>query len=148
MGTTLTMAFASNWKLFVVHAGDSRCYLFRAGQLRQLTLDHTWVGEMVRQGVLDAEKAAGHPYRHVVTNVVGGKEGTVHVELRSEDLAPGDVILLCSDGLTDMLDDKRIAAVLHAETAPQAACEQLVARANEKGGKDNITVVVGRFEAV
>jgi protein phosphatase len=147
MGTTLTLAFASNWKLFVVHAGDSRCYLYHEGNLRQLTVDHTWVGELVRHGQLPPDQVAGHPYRHVVTNVLGGTEGDVHAEVQSADLAPGDVLLLCSDGLTDMLDDTRIAAILAAEPVPQAACERLVAEANAQGGKDNITTIVARFDA-
>jgi protein phosphatase len=147
MGTTLTMAFATNWKLFVVHAGDSRCYLFRAGQLRQLTTDHTWVGELVRHGLIRAEQAAEHPYRHIVTNVLGGTEASVEAQVQREDLQPGDVVLLCSDGLTDMVDDAAIAAILQAQPTPQAACEKLVAIANENGGKDNVTAIVARFDA-
>jgi protein phosphatase len=147
MGTTLTMAFASNWKLFVVHAGDSRCYLFRAGGLRQLTTDHTWVGELVRHGLLKAEQAVDHPYRHVVTNVLGGTEASVNAEVQRHDLEAGDVVLICSDGLTDMVDDGAIAAILRAEPTPQAACEKLVAAANEQGGKDNVTVIITRFDA-
>jgi protein phosphatase len=147
MGTTLTLAFVSNWKLFVLHAGDSRCYLLRGGQLRQLTVDHTWVGELLRHGLLNPEQAAEHPYRHVVTNVLGGTEAAVQADVQRFDLEPGDVVLLCSDGLTDMLDDARIAAILKAEAAPQAACEKLVAAANEQGGKDNVTAIVARFAA-
>ena len=147
MGTTLTMGFTSNWKLFVVHAGDSRCYLFRAGKVGQLTTDHTLVGEMVREGILKPAEAAHHQFRHVVTNVVGGVEAGIRAEVQKVDLQPGDVILLCSDGLTEMLADERIAAVLHAEPDPQAACDRLVTEANEQGGRDNITVIVARFEA-
>jgi protein phosphatase len=148
MGTTLTMAFTSGWKLFVVHAGDSRCYLFRGGELRQLTTDHTMTAELVRHGVLQAEQAAHHQYRHVVTNVLGGHEPGIRVEVHKAVLAPGDVALLCSDGLTEMLADDRIRAVLQAEPDPQAACDRLIAEANEQGGRDNITVIVARFEAL
>jgi protein phosphatase len=147
MGTTLTMAFVSNWKLFVVHAGDSRCYLLRQGAIRQLTVDDTWVGELVRHGLLQAEKAADHPYRHVVTNVVGGTEVEVKAQVQRIDLEPGDAILLCSDGLTDMLDDGRIGTVLQEAPTPQAACERLVTAANDQGGKDNVTTIVARFAA-
>jgi PPM family protein phosphatase len=147
MGTTLTMAFASGWKLFVVHAGDSRCYLFRQGELRQLTVDHTWAVELARRGVIKPEEVCRHQYRHVVTNVLGGDEAGVRADVLRADLETGDVVLLCSDGLTDMLPDDRIAAVLAAEHEPQAACERLVAEANGKGGRDNITAVVARFEA-
>jgi PPM family protein phosphatase len=147
MGTTLTMAFAVNWRLYVAHAGDSRCYLFSKGELHQLTLDHTIVAEMVRLGDLSPQAASRHPYRHVITNVLGGRDPGVQVELHKVDLGPDDVLLLCSDGLTEMICDDRIAAILQKEPEPQKVCEQLVAEANEKGGKDNITVIVGRFEA-
>ena len=146
MGTTLTLAFALNWRLFVAHAGDSRCYLFSGGRLRRLTQDHTLVAEMVRAGALSAAEASGHPYRNVVTNVLGGEAQRVRVELHLLDLEPGDVLVLCSDGLTEMLPDERIASVLRGEREPQGACERLVAEANERGGRDNITAVVVRFE--
>jgi serine/threonine protein phosphatase PrpC len=147
MGTTLTMAFAVNWKLFVAHAGDSRCYLFSKNELHQLTQDHTVVAEMVLRGGLSPKEASRHPYRHVVTNVLGGREPGVRVELHKLDLEPDDVLLLCSDGLTEMVGDDRIAAILQDEQEPQKVCEQLVAEAKENGGKDNITVIVGRFES-
>jgi protein phosphatase len=147
MGTTLTMALAVDWSLFVAHAGDSRCYLFSGGELQQLTQDHTMVAELVRRGTMSPQAAARHPYRHAVTNVLGGSEPGVRVELHKLDLEPADVLLLCSDGLTEMVADDRIAAILHDEQEPQVACERLVAQANETGGKDNITALVARFEA-
>jgi len=143
MGTTLTMAFAVNWRLFVAHVGDSRCYLFSRNELHQLTQDHTMVAELVRKGALSPKEASHHPYRHVVTNVLGGNEQGVRVELHKLDLEPDDVLLLCSDGLTEMVSDDRIVTVLRDEQEPQRICEQLVAEANENGGKDNITVIVG-----
>jgi serine/threonine protein phosphatase PrpC len=144
MGSTLTLAFAVNWRIFVAHAGDSRCYLFSGGRLQQLTQDHTLTADMVRRGLLPPEKIAGHPWRHVVTNALGGSEPGVQVELHSLDLHPHDVLLLCSDGLTEMLPDEDVAAVLQVEQDPRAACESLVAEANRRGGKDNITVIVAR----
>jgi protein phosphatase len=147
MGTTLTMAFTSNWKLFVIHAGDSRCYLLRDSRLAQLTRDHTLVGEMVRRGILTPEEAAESAHRHVVTNVLGGTETSLQADVERHVLQPNDVLLLCTDGLTEMLDDKRIAAVLAAEADPEKACERLVAEANAAGGKDNVTVIVARFAA-
>lgn len=147
MGTTLTMAFAVNWKLFVAHVGDSRCYLLSKGELHRLTQDHTMVAELVRRGALSPKEALKSPFRHVVTNILGGNEPGVQVEMHKLDLEPEDVVLLCSDGLTEMIQDDRIAAILGEEQEPRHACERLVAEANEKGGKDNITVVVGRFEA-
>lgn len=147
MGTTLTMAFAVNWRLFVAHAGDSRCYLYSGGKLQQLTQDHTVTAEMVRYGLLEREKQADHPCRHVVTNLLGGTESGVRVELHSLDLHDADVIVLCSDGLTEMVTDERIATILQGESDPQLACERLVAEANTRGGKDNITVIVARIIA-
>lgn len=146
MGTTLTMAFSSGNRLFVIHAGDSRCYLFRTGEIHRLTEDHTVVAEMVGRGEISPEQARHHPHRHVVTNVLGGGHAGVRIDVQRVSLEPGDVLLLCSDGLTDMLDDDSIAAVLAAEAEPEAVCQRLVAQANEAGGQDNITAVVARFE--
>jgi serine/threonine protein phosphatase PrpC len=146
MGTTLTLAFASGDRLFVLHAGDSRCYLLRGGCLERLTEDHTLVAEMVGRGEISAEQARRHPRRNVVTNALGGGHAGVWVDVRRENLEPGDVLLLCSDGLSDMLVDEEIAAVLAAEGEPESACERLVAAANEAGGRDNITAVVARFD--
>jgi PPM family protein phosphatase len=145
MGTTLTLAFAVNRKLFVAHAGDSRCYLLSRHELHQLTQDHTWVAAMVRLGALAPEEASRHPKRNVVTNILGGDEPGVVVEMHRLDLEPEDVVLLCSDGLTQMVPDARIAAILQEEPEPQAACERLVGEANERGGQDNITVIVACF---
>ncbi len=147
MGTTLTMAFISGNRLFVIHAGDSRCYLFRGGKTHRMSEDHTMVAEMVSSGAISSEQALNHPQRHVVTNVLGGGHAGVRVDVQRIGLEPGDVLLLCTDGLTEMLDDGRIAATLKTETEPEAACERLVAQANEAGGQDNITVVVARFDA-
>lgn len=145
MGTTLTMAFAVNWRLFVAHAGDSRCYLYSSGKLQQLTQDHTVTAELTRRGIMSPETAADHPWRHVVTNILGGPEPGVDVELHSVDLDPDDVLLLCSDGLTEMLPEEQIAAVLEQEDDPQRACEGLIAEANRLGGRDNVTVIVARI---
>jgi protein phosphatase len=146
MGTTLTLAFAVNWRLFVAHAGDSRCYLHSGGRLQQLTQDHTITAEMVRHGILPPENQAGHPYRHVVTNLLGGTETGVRVELHSLDLHDADVILLCSDGLTEMVSDERIAGILREEREPLGACERLVAEANAAGGLDNVTAIVAHVK--
>jgi protein phosphatase len=146
MATTLTMAFAVNRRLLVAHAGDSRCYLLSGGELSQLTQDHTMVAQMVRDGSLSAAEASRHPYRNVITNFLGGKDPGVMVEMHKLGLEPGDVVLLCTDGLTEMLPDDRIAAILQEEKEPRLACERLVAEANEQGGKDNITVIVACFE--
>jgi serine/threonine protein phosphatase PrpC len=147
MGTTVTMAHSIGSRLFVVHVGDSRCYLLREGELHRLTHDHTLVEELMARGQIQPEEAAHHHLRHVITNVVGGDEVGVRVECHRIELEAGDTILLCSDGLTTMVSDDRIAAVLRAEDDPRAACERLVTEANEQGGKDNITVIAARFAA-
>jgi serine/threonine protein phosphatase PrpC len=146
MGTTLTMAFQLGAQLCIVHVGDSRAYLHRAGQLHQLTKDHTVVAELVSSGVLQPEQAATHPFRHVITNVVGGPHAGVKVEARSFEAKAGDRLLLCSDGLTEMLTDAVIAATLEAEAVPEAAAKALLQQANDGGGRDNITVVIARFD--
>jgi PPM family protein phosphatase len=147
MGTTLTMAVSNNWKLFVVHAGDSRCYLFRSKELKQITTDHTVVGEMIQRGVLKPEDAAHHMYRHVVTNAVGGSQSSVRAEVQEVDLQPEDVVLLCTDGLTDMLSDAHIAAILESEPDSHIACDRLVNEALKEGGRDNISGIVAHFDA-
>ncbi|MBY0229330.1 MAG: protein phosphatase 2C domain-containing protein [Gemmataceae bacterium] len=146
MGTTLTLAFASGRRLFVIHAGDSRCYRLRGGSLERLTEDHTLVAELAAMGRIRPEEMRRHPRRHVVTNVLGGNEVGVRTDVRAEGIEPGDVLLLCSDGLTDMLDDDRLAAILSEERSPEAACARLIAEANAAGGRDNITAVVARWE--
>jgi protein phosphatase len=146
MGTTLTLAFASGWTLFVVHAGDSRCYLLRGGRLRQLTADHTVAAEMARRGMIKPEAVGRHQWRHVVTNVLGGGTGEVRAEVHRVELEAGDAVLLCTDGLSDMVGDGQIAGVLAGEGEPAAACRRLVEAANAAGGRDNVTAVVARFE--
>jgi len=142
MATTMTFALAVNWRLFVAHVGDCRCYLYARGALQQITQDHTFTAEMVRAGVMAPESAAKHPYRNVVTNILGGDTPGVSVELHSLDLHPADRILICSDGLTDAISEERIAQILSQELDAKRACERLVDKANQQGGKDNITVVV------
>ncbi|HVS34008.1 MAG TPA: PP2C family serine/threonine-protein phosphatase [Gemmataceae bacterium] len=147
MATTLTLAYFLRRDLFVAHVGDSRCYLLRKNLLYRLTRDHTMVAEMVRRGLIKPDDAAHHPYRHVVTNVVGGSDPGVDVEMHKLPLEAGDSILLCSDGLTEMVPDTDILNVLvTSQPDPAAACDRLTALANEKGGKDNVTVIVARFD--
>ena len=145
MGTTLTLAYSLNDELFVAHVGDSRCYLCRQGIIYRLTRDHTLVEEMVRRGALSAEDANHHHWRHVITNAVGANSPQVKVEVHKVRLEPGDQVLLCSDGLTNMVSDEEINHILQTEAEPEVACRQLVTRTNEAGGKDNITAVVAQF---
>ncbi len=146
MATTMTLVYFIHREIFVAHVGDSRCYLLRNGLLYRLTRDHTFVAEMVRCGVLKPEEAVNHAYRHVVTNVVGGDDPSVKVEMHKMALEAGDCLLLCSDGLTEMVTDDEILHILLEASGTEAACDRLVQRANEKGGKDNVTVAVARFE--
>jgi len=146
MGTTLTLAYHLDAQLCVVHVGDSRAYLFENDRLRQITHDHTVTADMVRRGDLRPEDVAKHFLRHVITNVVGGNEAGIHVEAHALKLHAGDRLLLCSDGLTEMVTNEAIAAVLRAEPDPEAACRALVAQANGAGGRDNITVLIARFD--
>ena len=146
MGTTLTMAFHLGAQLCLVHVGDSRAYLYRGGQLHQLTKDHTVVAELVRSGVLEADQVSSHPLRHVITNVVGGPHPGVKVEARAFEVHADDRLLLCSDGLSEMVTDQAIVAALEADREPEAAARALLASANSGGGRDNITVVIVRFD--
>lgn len=146
MGTTLTMAFQLGPQLCIVHVGDSRAYMYRSGELHQLTRDHTVVAELVRSGAIQPDQVAGHHLRHVITNVVGGPHAGVKVEARAFEAQAGDRLLLCSDGLTEMVTNDAIAAALDAELEPEAAAKVLVAQANDAGGRDNITVVIVRFD--
>jgi len=146
MGTTLTMAYQLNWQLCVLHVGDSRAYVYRDSQLHQLTEDHTLTAQLVRMGQLNAEEAGRHQLRKVITNVVGGDTAGIHVEAQALELQPKDRVLLCSDGLTDMLSNDEITAVLDALSDPELACHTLVERANDAGGRDNITVIIARFD--
>jgi protein phosphatase len=144
MGTTLTMGYAVDGALYVCHVGDSRCYLFRRGELRRLTRDHTLVEQMVQKG-MDPSEARASPFRNVITNAVGGNDPGVQVDVHKHALEPGDVVLLCSDGLHGMVDEAAIARTLAKSPDAAAACSQLVEQANAAGGRDNVTVVVARF---
>ena len=146
MGTTVTMAFHVGAQLCVVHVGDSRAYVHRDGELHQITQDHTLMADMVRSGALRPDQVAGHRLRHVITNVVGGQERGVSVEARALEVHAGDRLLLCSDGLTEMVTNEAIAATLDAEPAPEGAATKLLAQAMDRGAPDNITVLIVRFD--
>ena len=148
MGTTVTAALvdADRGKVVIGHVGDSRAYLHRADALEQLTTDHSLVVELVESGILTPEEAERHPQRSAITRAVG-TEPTVDVDAFSVDAVPGDLYLLCSDGLTDMLGEDEVEAVIEqAQGDPARAARALVAAANARGGEDNITVVL--FETV
>ena len=141
MGTTLTAVTIEGTDARFVHVGDSRAYLLRAGDLRQVTSDHTLVARMVTAGEISREEAAVHPQRNVVTKVIG-TDATVAVDETTVPLLDGDRLLLCSDGLTGMVAEDQVQAILEAEPDPQRAADRLVKAANRAGGIDNITVLV------
>ncbi|MBA2460659.1 MAG: Stp1/IreP family PP2C-type Ser/Thr phosphatase [Actinobacteria bacterium] len=147
MGTTMTVAVTGpGGTVSIGHVGDSRAYRVRAGRLEQLTKDHSLVGELMRSGKLSPEEAESHPQRSVITRAVG-TEPDVDVDTFTVDTEPGDVFLLCSDGLTDMVSDEGIQSVMvEREGDLESAAQKLVETANSSGGEDNITVVV--FEIV
>jgi protein phosphatase len=148
MGTTATVAVVDEpaGTVTLAHVGDSRAYLYRQGALEQLTSDHSLVGELVRSGRLTEDEAAVHPHRSVITRALG-TDAEVEVDTLTVGVVPGDLVLLCSDGLSAMLRDEDIARVLEStDGAPREAAEALVSAANQAGGEDNITVVL--FELV
>jgi len=145
MGTTLTVAYSFCSDLFVAHVGDSRAYLFREGQLRQLTHDHTFAQRLADIGDIPQEEVPKHKLRHLLTNVLGGHRGPVVTELEQFQLANHDRLLLCSDGLTDMVDDATVQTVLRDIEDPKKAAEKLLDLALDAGGKDNITIVLARY---
>jgi PPM family protein phosphatase len=145
MGTTLTAAMLTGDDLAIGHVGDSRAYRWRDGELRQITNDHSLVEELRRQGKLTRDQAAEHPQRSVITRALG-PEPEVEVDTMTVQAREGDVYLLCSDGLTTMLDDGDLAATLATDEDLDTKARRLVQAANERGGKDNITVVLFRVE--
>lgn len=140
MGTTCTVAAIRSGQLYLAHIGDSRAYLLREGDLRQLTTDHSWVEEAVVSGILTRDAARSHPDRHVVTRAVG-LDPEVVADKGMLSLMDGDLLLLCSDGLNSMVTDAGIAG-LSLITVPDQVCATLIDAANESGGYDNVTVVV------
>jgi protein phosphatase len=145
MGTTMTLACSLGADLILAHVGDSRAYLLRGGALHSLTRDHTLVQELVDRGVVRPEQAAQHPFRHVLTRALGGRGDEIEAEVQQVLLADADQLLLCTDGLTDMVDAMTIAAILQSSASSDDACQTLVELALQNGGKDNVTVVLARY---
>jgi protein phosphatase len=147
MGTTLTAAYLDEASLAIAHVGDSRAYLVRDGALRRLTRDHSLVGELVQRGKLTEEQAAEHPQRSIITRALG-PEPDVEVDTWTYPVRAGDVLLLCSDGLTSMVSEEEVAEILTGADSLERAGRQLIDAANAAGGRDNITVVLFRVEEV
>jgi serine/threonine protein phosphatase PrpC len=145
MGTTLTAVLTDGDKAHFVHIGDSRAYLLRGDDFRQLTHDHTLVQRMVDEGRLTRDEADHHPQRSILTRALG-VDADAEPDPMTLDLHPGDRLLLCTDGLTGMVDEDRIREILQTEPDPQQASDRLIDEANAAGGEDNITVIVLDFE--
>src|SRR5918992_2188877 len=145
MGTTLTAAMVHDDEISFAHVGDSRAYVFRRGELEQLTSDHSLVAELERSGQISPEAAEHHPQRSIITRALG-PEPEVEVDTYTVPGRSGDVFLLCSDGLTGMVSDDEVATILRGAGSLQEAADELVRAANQSGGKDNITVVLFRLE--
>lgn len=147
MGTTLTAAYVGETYVAIAHVGDSRAYRFRDGSLERLTQDHSLVEELVRQQKLTPEQAAEHPQRSIITRALG-PEPEVEVDTWTYPARDGDILLLCSDGLTAMVSEERVGEILASSESLQQAAGELVDEANDAGGRDNITVVLFRLEDV
>lgn len=143
MGTTIVVATVIDKGLFVANAGDSRLYIAdpSAKTLRQVTKDHSLVEEMVRMGGMEKEAAKYHPDRHIITRAIGAKE-RLQVDFFYEELKTGEIILMCSDGLSNMLGDDEIGIILYTDKTIEQKAKELIKAANENGGKDNIAVIL------
>ncbi len=157
MGSTCACVWVEGSRLYAVHVGDTRIYLVRQGKIQRLTIDHTWIQEAMDRGIINADQARSHPNVHVLRRHLGSVE-LPHVDFRltlrpgenDEDarrnqgflLEPKDIVLMCTDGLTDLIWDDEILRLITTRNSLKSAAEDLVARANERGGHDNITVIL------
>jgi protein phosphatase len=142
MGTTLTLAYGVANTFYIVHAGDSRAYHYHQNKLKQITTDHTFVQMLVRGGMITAKDARTHARRNVVTNIVGGPEGGVYSEHHTVVLDDADILLLCSDGLTEALEDHEIESILLSQLPLKTAVNALIEKCLENGAPDNVTVIL------
>jgi serine/threonine protein phosphatase PrpC len=145
MGTTVVALLVEGDRAAIAHVGDSRAYRVRGGRIRQLTDDHSIVGELLRRHEITADDAREHPHRHVLTRALGVR-GHVQPDLAELTLSPGDQFVLCSDGLTNHVEDHEIAKLVSEAADLEAGCAALIALANRRGGEDNITVVLARCD--
>ena len=146
MGTTLVVATIEDDGLCVANVGDSRLYLISNGEIRQVTVDHSLVEEMVQMGELERKSARNHPDKNIITRAVGVMEEVDPDFFEVEDLVVGDMLLMCSDGLSNMLEDKEMLGIIEGEGTLKEKAQRLVAGANMNGGRDNITVILVRVE--
>ncbi len=140
MGTTLTVIWDAGERVILGHVGDSRAYLYRDGCLKQITEDHSFVWEMVKRGTITPEEARIHPYRNIITKAVG-TDPSVTPDIRTVKVIPGDLWLICSDGLTEYLTDRHLEEILE-QYPPEEAADRMLEEALESGGKDNISLII------
>ena len=145
MGTTSVVLLVQGEKGYVANVGDSRAYLIRAGTIRQITSDHSLVNEQIQAGFISKKDARHHRLKNIITRSVGFQE-EVETDVQVHELQPADCILLCSDGLTNLIEDREILRIVGRCTSSRTACERLIEAANKKGGDDNITTIIVRFE--
>ena len=145
MGTTMTVIWEDRDRVLLGHVGDSRAYRLRGKEIEQVSLDHSMVAEMVRDGVITAEEALRHPYRNIITRALGA-EDTVNVDILEMERQPGDVFLICSDGLSEYVRDREMRDVLLRLSLEDAA-DELLRRALEGGGRDNVSLVIAEVTA-
>ncbi len=147
MGTTIVALWLHGSRAYIANVGDSRGYLWRGNQLLQLTVDHSLVGEQMRAGILSQTDARYHRLKNIITRSVGFQD-TVEIDVVERNARAGDIYLLCSDGLTNMLDDHALAQQLQSTNDLKVVCQDLINGANRKGGDDNITLLLARAESV
>lgn len=144
MGTTLIITVFKNNKLFIGHVGDSRVYLIRNNSIEKVTWDHSFIEELVKNGSITRDEAVNHPKKNLITRAVG-YELDLLVDTYELDLVESDTVLLCTDGLTNMIEETKILEIINNAENPQAACDTLIENANNRGGEDNVTVVIGKI---
>lgn len=144
MGTTFVIGMFLKGKLFIGHVGDSRAYLLRDNSLQRLTTDHSYIEELIKNGSLSREEARNHPKKNVITRALGCEEN-VEIDTYCVDVNNDDIFVFCTDGLTNMLSENEILSIINNNEEPQAICGELVKLANERGGEDNITVIVVKY---
>ncbi len=146
MGSTMVAILLKDDLAYIAHVGDSRAYRIRRGEIKQLTRDHSWVSEQLQKRVISEEQARRHQWKNIITRALGSKPD-VEVDLRTEKIESSDYLILCSDGLSGLVEAEDIKdIILNAKGDPSVACQNLVRAANEKGGTDNITVIALYFE--
>jgi protein phosphatase len=146
MGTTLALIFAPRDQIHICHVGDSRVYRLREGRLELLTMDHSWVNEQLQRHIITEDEARNHRWRNVITRALGNRSD-LEIDLKTIPAQPGDLFMLCSDGLTGMLRDEEIARIIgrYRENL-DSACDALVEAANQAGGQDNISVILAEVQ--